>query len=116
MTRRRKIGERERARIFLAHNGCCHICGGKIDGLHKAWDVDHIIPLEMGGDDEGDNLAPAHRACHAQKTATEDVPQIRKAQRMERRKMGIRKQPTRSLPGSKASGWKKKLSGEWVRR
>lgn len=116
MTRRRNIGERERAKIFLANDGRCHICGEKIDGMHEKWQVDHIVPLEMNGDDEGDNLAPAHKSCHARKTASKDVPEIRKAQRMERRTMGIRRQPKSPLPGSKESGWKKKISGEWVRR
>lgn len=116
MPRRRHIGERERARIFLAHDGICHICGQKIDAGRERYQIDHIIPLEMGGEDGGDNLAPAHEACHTRKTAQQDVPNIRKAQRQERRSMGIAKQSRNPLPGSKKSRLKRKLDGTVVDR
>lgn len=117
MTRRRAIGERERAEIFARALGRCHICGAKIEAGAERWEVEHVISLGMGGDEAkgSDNLQPAHVACHRAKTA-EDKRQQAKAQRMQRRALGIRKQPKRRLPGSAGSRWKKKVNGEVVQR
>ena len=91
MTRRRIPGT-ERLKIFIREGGICHICGGKIAG--KPWDISHEIPLEMGGADDGHNLRIAHRTCHQEHTAKQDVPAIRKAQRIERKHAGVRKPRT----------------------
>lgn len=92
MTRRR-ISRTERAAIFLAADGVCHICGAKIDGGREAWDVEHVIPLAMGGEDGGDNLKPAHVKCHKPKTA-EDAGKLAKAERLRlRHVLGVRKPP-----------------------
>lgn len=114
---RRHIPRRERARIFARADGRCHICGQKIDAGYEDWQVEHVIPLGMGGTEEvmDDNLQPAHVKCHRGKTA-QDKGHMAKATRMQQRDMGIKKQTRRPLPGSKASGWKQKLTGEWVRR
>ncbi len=116
MTRRR-ISAKERGEIFTRASGICHICGHKIEGGKEAWDVEHVIPLGIGGDEErgSENLQPAHVNCHLAKTAT-DKGDIAYTKRQRQRSMGIRRQPVRPLPGSKASGWKQKISGEWVRR
>lgn len=78
---RKRRSATTRLRIFLAHDGRCHVCGGRIS-VGEAWDLDHVTPLALGGDDEEHNLAPAHRkGCHAGKTAGQDVPAIAKAKR-----------------------------------
>lgn len=107
--RRRRISARERMQIFTDAGGTCHLCGQKIDGTHDRWDVEHVIALEMGGDDHGDNLKPAHQSCHRAKTA-EDVGQIAKAKRMQQRSAGIKRQPKRGF-----RGWRK-FNGETVWR
>ena len=67
MTRRR-LTDRQRAKIFMDAGGVCHCCGEKI-GEFEAWDVEHVIPLSMGGDDDFHNMRPAHRRkCHPEKT------------------------------------------------
>lgn len=113
MTRQR-LSTRDRVRIFQAADGCCHICEMKIQPGQE-WDVSHPTPLELGGADDDANRRPAHRRCHRILTATEDVPAIRKAQRREARHLGA-KRTSRPIPGSKASGWKRKLNGEVTRR
>lgn len=113
--RRKNRGERERARLFALHDGRCHICGQKIQGGYERWELEHVIPLELGGEDDDENTRPAHEACHREKTA-KDVAQIRKAQRLERRTQGIGKTVQRPLPGGRGSRWKKKVSGEVVER
>ena len=115
MTRRRPMSATRRARIFAAHEGVCHLCGFKIDGTHERWEVEHIIALEMGGEDEDENCAPAHVACHQQKTKA-DLAAIAKAKRMEQRAIGIRRTVRNPLPGSRGSPWKAKIGGGWVRR
>lgn len=109
MTRRR-ISPSERVAIFERAHGRCHLCGEKI-GLAERWDVEHVVALELGGDEaKGSlNLQPAHVACHKPKTA-EDVGRIAKAKRVAARHIGakVSRQP---LPGGRASKWKRKING-----
>ena len=109
----RRMSTRRRAAILAANENTCHICEGKI-GVGDAWDADHVIPLEISGDDSDGNLAPAHIACHRAKSKG-DVRQIAKAKRVKAKHEGAYR-PKATLPGGKASGWKRKISGEWVRR
>lgn len=112
---RRHISAKERTRVFMSNRGICHICGLKIDGGHEAWDVEHVIPLSMGGDDFGDNLQPAHVKCHKAKTRA-DAGHNAKGNRMEQRGIGVKRQSRHPLPGGKSSRWKRKINGEVVRR
>ena len=108
MTRRR-ISTRERVDIFNRNGGVCHLCAGKIT-VGEAWDVEHVIPLAQGGDDDGDNLQPAHRKCHADKSK-QDATNTARAKRREAKHIGARKS-ARPIPGSKASGIRKRMSGK----
>ena len=114
MTRRTWTMHRKMA-VFIAFEGRCHICGGQIDGTREPWELEHIIPIAMGGDDDETNAAPAHVSCHAQKTTT-DRKQIAKANRVRAKHNGAKKLAQRLIPGSKGSGLRKKISGEVVRR
>lgn len=114
MTARRSISTKERVRLFMLHGGTCHLCGGKI-GVGEAWDVSHDIPLELGGADDDANRLLAHRKCHRAHTASVDVPAIAKAKRREARHIGA-KRTARPMPGSRASGWKRRMDGTVVRR
>jgi 5-methylcytosine-specific restriction endonuclease McrA len=69
MTRRR-LTDKERTAMFLAADGCCHICGGRIQA-GQAWEVEHRIPIALGGADDETNWSPAHKRCHATKSATD---------------------------------------------
>lgn len=115
MTTRRHIGPRERLDIFTRHEGRCYLCGEKLQ-VGDLWDVEHVIPLEMGGDEAkgSDNLKPAHRACHRVKTTT-DAWNLAKAKRREAKHKGaaVSRNP---LPGGRRSALKRKISGEVVPR
>ena len=113
MTRRRFPARALMARL-LDFDGRCAECGCKVGGS-AGLEFDHVIPLEMGGDDALDNLQPLCRADHRAKTA-QDVGHIAKAKRMTQRAAGISRQPRAIIPGSKASGWKRTLDGRTVRR
>jgi len=112
--KRRKITAAMRVRIFDAAEGACCICGLAIDPRKQRWIVEHVKPLWLGGSDDADNMAPAHQQCAVDKTAAE-AAQRAKTVRVRARHLGIRRR-RRPLPGGRNSPWKKKISGEVVRR
>jgi 5-methylcytosine-specific restriction endonuclease McrA len=56
-------------RILRRYKNRCYLSGVHIGA--KAWHVEHIKPLWLGGDDKECNMAPAHIDCHAPKTKGE---------------------------------------------
>ena len=113
MTRKRYSAARVAA-WFLEHGGVCHICAGKISA-GQVWEREHVIPLAQGGSDELDNQRPAHAVCHKAKTA-KDAGDTARAKRRQAAHLGVKPPKGRPLPGSRASGWKKKMDGTIVRR
>lgn len=105
-TPRRGMSALQRLKIFERAKGICHLCEQRIQAGQK-WDADHIIPLALGGSDGESYMAPAHKACHAQKTAV-DLGQIAKAKRIKARHIGAHK----------PSGFRKPPPGynPWTRR
>ncbi|MEM6623880.1 MAG: HNH endonuclease [Pseudomonadota bacterium] len=118
MTNRRRISETEREKIFDRDDGVCHWCGQPIDAGREPWDVEHVIPLELGGTEDklDPNLRPIHRkGCHTAKTAQDRV-KIGKAKRLVRRAKGIRRQARSAFPTNRDGRFKRKLNGEVVLR
>ena len=113
MTRKRFSASSYLARL-LEFDGRCVECKCKTGGANGL-DWDHTIPLEMGGDDTLANLQPLCKSCHKAKTAT-DAGHIAKGKRMKQRTMGIKRQSRQPMPGSRASGLKKRLDGTVVKR
>lgn len=109
-----KIPPRVRLRVFDRFNGVCHISKRRIQA-GEAWDCDHIVALCNGGEHREANLAPALAEPHKTKTKA-DVREKAKVARIRKRNLGIRRARGRPMLGSKASGWKHTMSGEWVRR
>ena len=110
----RRMSPTRRARIFADNEGFCHLCGTKIDGVREAWEVEHVIPLEISGDDSDGNLAPAHVSCHKVKTKA-DARDIAKCKRVKRKHEGAHR-PKATLPGSRGSKWKRTVDGRTVLR
>ena len=110
---RKTISTKRRVELFKAHDGVCHICGLKIQA-GEGWDVEHIIPLAMGGDDDEPNWAPAHRKCHSAKSRA-DFSNIARAKRREARHLGAKKS-SNPLPGGRTTPWKRTLDGRVIRR
>ena len=81
LSRRKKLTSKARLKFIESHGRICHICKGRIE-TDQAWELDHVIPLALGGDDEPDNWRPAHKKCHGEKTK-DDVKVIAKAKRVE---------------------------------
>lgn len=72
---RRKLTKTERIQVHNKCNGHCAYCGGILE--YKDMQVDHAVPLKLGGADELENMFPACRSCNHYK-ATLDVEGFRK--------------------------------------
>lgn len=81
------IPPRVKLRVFERHNGICHLTGRKIMA-GEAWDCDHIIALANGGTHSEDNLAPALREPHKEKTKA-DVREKAKVASIRKKHLGI---------------------------
>lgn len=68
--------------------GKCEKCGIPFYGRRP--EFDHILPAALGGKPELANCMVLCEPCHAEKTAKEDVPRIRKADRQRRAANGSR--------------------------
>lgn len=78
----------ERGRLFLALDGKCHLCKGRINAsTGEAWDIEHVIPLANGGADDDSNLGLSHKKCHREKT-TNEAPLIAKTERIRLKHIG----------------------------
>lgn len=87
--KRKSRNAKERARLFNLFEGKCYLCKGQIDGTKEAWEIEHVIPIAQGGEDEDSNLQLAHAKCHKAKTA-EDMGNIARAKRREARHTGAK--------------------------
>ena len=99
-TRRRSMTPARRTRIFEVHNGVCGYCHEIIEGCYE---VDHAIPLALGGaDDDGGNTFPLHVECHRIKTlglgrVRGDITEIAKTKRIRAKRLGKAARPSRPL-------------------
>ena len=104
-----------RLNLFLKRKGTCAACSQKIDA-GKAWDIDHILPLALGGTNAPDNLQILCRPCHRSKTSHSDIPRIAKTKRLKAHHLGARAPSRRPIPGSRRSPWKRKMDGSVLKR
>lgn len=112
--RRRHLSRLARTRIYDSTGGFCCICGFLIlAGRAEKWIIEHKKPLWLGGADEEWNMGPAHQHCAVAKTAAE-APVKAKSDRQRANHLGIKKRS--AFACSRDSKWKKKVSGEVVRR
>src|SRR3990167_6422058 len=112
---RRALTAKTRLRLFTLHGGTCHLCGGRIDGTREAWEIEHGVPLAMGGTDDDANRKPAHVKCHKAKTA-DDLGRLAKAKRAEARHVGAKPRAGRPMPFGRGSRLKRKVTGAIVAR
>jgi 5-methylcytosine-specific restriction enzyme A len=100
---------RVRLRVWDAAGGRCAICGRKI-GAGERWECDHIVALANGGENRESNLRVLCCNCHKIKTRG-DVAEKAKIARIRDKHLGIRPHQSRPMPGSRASGIRKRMNG-----
>ncbi len=111
-TKRAAMSKPRIARIFVANDGKCAICGNPIR-IGEDFDIEHPDPLWAGGSDNDLDLTIVHERCHAPKTAAEATQRAKRNKVIASGYVGFRKPK---------SQFKKKLPsrshpfGETVRR
>ena len=111
---RREFSKKTKLQAFERAQGRCEDCTAKLTpGKYR---YDHVLPLGLGGESTLDNCRVRCLNCDLPKTSA-DISQIAKAKRQQNKHAGIKTRPKgRPMPGTKASGWKHKMSGGWERR
>jgi 5-methylcytosine-specific restriction endonuclease McrA len=89
-------------------------CGNVIHPATGTWEADHEVVREHGGSDEPPNVRPLCYQCHRTKSG-KDKSRIAKGQRQSDSVYGV-KRSSKPMAGSRASGWKHKMNGDWERR
>lgn len=74
-------------------------------------EYDHVILDANSKDNSLENCAAVCPGCHHFKTTKHDVPMAAKTRRQQDKNNGIRRRVGRPLPGTKASGIRKRLNG-----
>ena len=74
--KRKQLKQRTRREIYESLGGHCAYCGCELQ--YKDMQLDHMVPLHVGGADELSNMLPACRSCNHYK-ATLTVEKFRSA-------------------------------------
>lgn len=101
-------------RIMLRQERKCAISGARL-GKRGTYHADHKIRLKDGGENRESNLQVILVEPHKIKSAHERRIG-KKVTRLQKKDLGIWKPKSRPMDGTRASGLKKKMSGEVVRR
>lgn len=85
-------------------------CGAKIENGNGP-EYHHIVEAWLGGSNDLDNCQVLRkRPCHKAVTAKRSIPEIAKTKRIANKRANI-KPKGRPLPGTKASGLRKRMDG-----
>jgi 5-methylcytosine-specific restriction endonuclease McrA len=112
--KRKTFSKKERARLFALYDGICYLSGAKIVP-GDAWDVEHVIPLALGGTNDDDNLRLALCDPHKAKTKA-DVSSIAKAKRLEKKADPLTRKPSRMQSRGFQTNLTKRFDGSVVPR
>lgn len=104
------VPPRVRLRVFDAKNGRCHNCTRQIrDG--ERWTCEHLVAIINGGENRESNLDVTCDNCLPGKNA-KDVAEKSRVATKRKKHLGIKSKQVRPLPGTRASGIRKRLSGK----
>jgi 5-methylcytosine-specific restriction endonuclease McrA len=108
------IPPKVKLRVFQAYDGVCPKCSRQLQP--RKWECDHIVALINGGENRESNLQPLCKSpCHSQKTKV-DAAEKSRVYRRAAAHLGIKRRKGPPMPGSKESGWKRKIDGTLERR
>lgn len=111
MIDRRAISQKRRIEIVLSQGGRCAMCGNKLQNGH--YEFDHIQALEHDGDNAADNWrAICTSPCHKAKTKADHQARAKR----DRIAVGGRQRKGAPMPGTRASGIRKRMDGRVERR
>jgi 5-methylcytosine-specific restriction protein A len=98
VTPRKPISTKNRRKFFEMRGGICALCAGIINPAIEAWEIEHVIPLAMGGvDDLPTNGELVHAKCHKAKTR-DDMKNLGKAKRREAKHTGTKAPAKATFP------------------
>ena len=103
------VPPRVRVRVLMRFACICQICTTKI--AVKKWVCDHRRAIINGGENRESNLWPIHVACDRTVKTPSDVAEKSENARVAMKHHGIRKAKGRPMPGTRASGIRKRMSG-----
>ncbi len=109
---RNEFPRRTKLEAFTRCKGRCEGCGFIL--RPGAFQYDHDLPDTFGGPATLSNCVVLCSGCHSSKTYSRDIPAAAKSNRIRKRRAGIKKKS--SFACSRDSKWKKKISGEVVKR
>lgn len=93
----------------------CENCGIVLTAGNVVYE--HMTPDGLGGEPTLENCKVfCLKVCATRKTFEDDNPIMQKADRSLKKSFGIATRKGRPMPGTKASGWKRKFDGTVVRR
>ncbi|WP_432418374.1 HNH endonuclease [Aurantimicrobium minutum] len=74
---KRKYSKRKRLFIIHRDNYKCQLCYTEVNTNLPSWnelapEIDHIIPVHLGGDNTRNNLRLTHRVCNRSRNVTDD--------------------------------------------
>ena len=111
------IPARVKLRVFERCAGRCQgdTCGGRKITPPMKWECDHVVAIANGGANAEFNLQVLCVICHLSKTQR-DVDEKSRVVRKRLKHLGLRKAKGRPMPGTKASGIRKRMDGTVERR
>lgn len=110
-----KIPPRVRLRVFYRDSGICQCGCTRMIYAGERWQTDHTVAIINGGENRESNLRTLLVKHHAEKTRA-DVAEKAKVYRKRAKHIGVQPRKGRPMPGSKASGIRKKFNGTVERR
>jgi 5-methylcytosine-specific restriction protein A len=109
------VPPRVRLRIFLRYDGRCQCGCNRPIRPGEDWECEDTIALINGGERRESNLRPWLKGHQAEKTKA-DVAEKSRVYRKAAKHNGIKLRKSRPMPGSRASGLKRKMDGTVVLR
>lgn len=120
----RLFSKSQRKELYRRAGGQCEAIGSRyglpegvrcMNMLGSTWHADHDLLHDSGGVTEIENGRALCLSCHGYKTAKHDIPTSAKNRRVREKATGIRR-TSNPMPGSRASGWRRKMDGTVERR